>query len=56
MSLVAYREGASTLAGVLEAQRNAREVVAQYITDLATGWNTIAILRTLTTSAASPTR
>lgn len=56
MSLVAYREGASTLASVLEAQRNAREVVAQYISDLATGWNTIATLRALTAPAPSPAK
>ncbi|MEP7346305.1 MAG: TolC family protein, partial [Gemmatimonadaceae bacterium] len=31
MSLIAYREGAAALPNVLEAQRNAREVMAQYL-------------------------
>jgi len=54
MSLTAYREGASSLASVLEAQRNAREVVGQYIDDLASGWNASAMLRALITPSASP--
>ncbi len=36
MSLRAYSEGAVPLASVLEAQRNAREILARYIDDLAT--------------------
>jgi hypothetical protein len=35
MSLTAYREGAQGLPAVLEAQRNAREILNQYIDDLA---------------------
>ncbi|MBX6365786.1 MAG: TolC family protein [Gemmatimonadetes bacterium] len=35
MSLTAYREGAAPLANVLEAQRNARDALRQYVTDLA---------------------
>src|SRR6267143_1708906 len=35
MSLQAYSEGAVALASVLEAQRNARDIVARYIDDLA---------------------
>lgn len=35
MSLTAYREGAAPLASVLEAQRNARDALRQYVTDLA---------------------
>src|SRR6185437_140193 len=35
MSLEAYREGAVPLANVLEAQRSARDVLAQYIDDVA---------------------
>ncbi|HET9983419.1 MAG TPA: TolC family protein [Longimicrobiales bacterium] len=35
MSLTAYREGAAPLVNVLEAQRNARDALRQYVTDLA---------------------
>jgi outer membrane protein TolC len=45
MSLVAYREGAQSLATVLEAQRNAREILFQYISDLADAWIASATLR-----------
>jgi cobalt-zinc-cadmium efflux system outer membrane protein len=45
MSLTAYREGAQGLPAVLEAQRNAREVLAQYIDDLADAWIATATLR-----------
>lgn len=38
MSFIAYREGAATLASVLEAQRTARDIRAQYVTDLAGAW------------------
>lgn len=48
MSLTAYREGASTLPNVLEAQRNARDVFAQYVADLAAAWIASATLRVLT--------
>jgi cobalt-zinc-cadmium efflux system outer membrane protein len=48
MSLTAYREGASTLPNVLEAQRNARDVFAQYVDDLAQAWIASATLRVLT--------
>lgn len=47
MSLVAYREGASSLSNVLEAQRSARDVLAQYIDDLANAWIATAELRIL---------
>jgi cobalt-zinc-cadmium efflux system outer membrane protein len=49
MSLVAYREGQSTLPGVLEAQRTARDVLGQYIDDLASAWIATAELRALAT-------
>ena len=52
MSLTAYREGASTLPNVLEAQRNARDILAQYIDDLARAWIATATLRALTLTAA----
>ena len=48
MSLTAYREGAFSLPNVLEAQRNAREVYAQYVDDLAAVWIASATLRVLT--------
>ena len=53
MSLTAYREGASTLPNVLEAQRNAREILGQYVDDLARAWIAGATLRTLTLTAAA---
>ena len=54
MSLTAYREGAASLPNVLEAQRNAREVMAQYVDDLAVAWNATATLRFVTLTSASP--
>lgn len=45
MSLTAYREGAQGLPAVLEAQRNAREILSQYIDDLAESWIATATLR-----------
>jgi len=47
MSLTAYREGASSLSNVLEAQRTARDLLAQYIDDLASAWIATAELRVL---------
>jgi cobalt-zinc-cadmium efflux system outer membrane protein len=47
MSLTAYREGAASLPNVLEAQRNARDVLAQYIDDLTAAWIATAQLRVL---------
>lgn len=47
MSLRAYQEGASALPNVLDAQRSAREVLAQYIDDLAAAWIATAELRVL---------
>jgi len=45
MSLTAYREGAEGLPAVLEAQRNARDILSQYIDDVADAWIAIATLR-----------
>jgi len=45
MSLVAYREGAQALPAVLESQRNARDILSQYINDLADAWIATATLR-----------
>ncbi len=55
LSLTAYREGAATLASVLEAQRNARDVIGQYVDDLASVWIAIAELRAITLTPAGPT-
>jgi cobalt-zinc-cadmium efflux system outer membrane protein len=51
MSLVAYREGAQGLPAVLEAQRNAREILSQYINDLAEAWIATATLRLFSLTA-----
>ena len=47
MSLTAYREGALPLASVLEAQRSARDILAQYVDDVATASIAAATLRVL---------
>jgi cobalt-zinc-cadmium efflux system outer membrane protein len=47
-SLTAYREGASALPAVLEARRTAREVLGQYIDDLAALMTLESELRALT--------
>jgi hypothetical protein len=47
-SLTAYREGASALPAVLEARRTAREVLGQYIDDLAALLTIESELRALT--------
>jgi len=47
-SLTAYREGASALPAVLEARRTAREVLGQYIDDLAALMMIESELRALT--------
>ena len=51
MSLIAYREGAQGLPAVLEAQRNARDILSQYINDLADAWIATATLRLYSLSA-----
>jgi outer membrane protein, heavy metal efflux system len=51
MSLAAYREGAVPLTSVLEAQRNARDVLGQYIDDTASALVASATLRALTRTA-----
>jgi cobalt-zinc-cadmium efflux system outer membrane protein len=53
LSLTAYREGAAPLATAIEAQRNAREVLAQYIDDLAAAWIATAALRVRTLTAGT---
>jgi cobalt-zinc-cadmium efflux system outer membrane protein len=56
MSLTAYREGAQGLPAVLEAQRNAREILSQYIDDLAEAWIASAILGLYNVSPPQPVR
>jgi cobalt-zinc-cadmium efflux system outer membrane protein len=53
MSLLAYREGAASLPSVLEAQRNAREVIAEYVDDVASLWVSTATLRVLSLTSTS---
>jgi cobalt-zinc-cadmium efflux system outer membrane protein len=54
MSLTAYKEGAAALPNVLEAQRIARELLAEYVRDLADAWIAAAELKVLTLTAAPP--
>ena len=54
MALTAYREGASTLASVLEAQRSARDVLGQYIDDQTSAWIATAELRVLALTPITP--
>jgi cobalt-zinc-cadmium efflux system outer membrane protein len=54
LSLLAYREGATTLASALEAQRTARDVQAQYVEDVALARNTTGLVRLLTLTANRP--
>jgi cobalt-zinc-cadmium efflux system outer membrane protein len=54
MSLTAYREGAQGLPAVLEAQRNAREILSQYIDDLAEAWIATATLRLYNLTPVTP--
>jgi cobalt-zinc-cadmium efflux system outer membrane protein len=53
MALAAYAEGAVALPAVLEAQRNARETLSQYVDDLGAANVAIAALRMLTASAST---
>jgi cobalt-zinc-cadmium efflux system outer membrane protein len=53
-SLTAYREGASALPAVLEARRAARDVLSQYIDDVAALLTLQAELRVLTMTASPP--
>ena len=56
LSLTAFREGAAALPNVLEAQRTAREALAQYINDVAAARNAAGLLQllTLTTNGSNP--
>ncbi|HVD60375.1 MAG TPA: TolC family protein [Gemmatimonadaceae bacterium] len=54
MSLTAYRAGAAALPNVFEAQRNARDVLAQYIDDVAAARIADSVLRLMILSTGSP--
>ncbi len=54
MSLTAYRAGAASLPNVFEAQRNAREVLAQYIDDVAAALIANSTVRLVTLTTSSP--
>lgn len=54
MSLAAYAEGASALPNVLEAQRNARGALLQYVDDVAAAEIADAALRLATASSKVP--
>jgi len=54
MSIRAYQEGAAPLANVLEAQRTAREVLNQYIDDVASAWIAVAAVRLYTLTSSPP--
>lgn len=53
LSLVVYAEGGATLASVLEAQRAARETVAQYVDDVAAARNAASLAQLLELNAAT---
>ncbi|MEO8192204.1 MAG: TolC family protein [Gemmatimonadales bacterium] len=52
MSVTAYRAGAVPLSNVFEAQRSARDILRQYIDDLAELWIADATLRVLTLTSS----
>ncbi len=54
MSLQAYREGAAAITSVIEAQRQAREVLATYVDDMAAAWSASAAVRLFTLPSPSP--
>ena len=54
MSITAYRAGAASLPNVFEAQRNARDVLKQYIDDVVAAWNANSTLRLMTLTTSSP--
>jgi len=54
MSITAYRAGAVSLPNVFEAQRNAREVLKQYIDDIVAAWNANSTVRLMTLTTSSP--
>jgi cobalt-zinc-cadmium efflux system outer membrane protein len=54
MSIQAYQEGAAPLATVLEAQRTAREVLGQYIDDMAAAWIAVSAVRLYTLTPSQP--
>ncbi len=53
LALTAYREGASPLPSVLEARRNARDILTQYIDDLTALWTALAAETLVTSTGGS---
>ena len=51
MSITAYRAGAFALSNVMEAQRSARDILRQYVDDLADLWVATATYKVLTLTA-----
>ena len=55
MALQAYQEGASPLPNVIQARRDARDLLAQSVEDVAAAWNATAALRVASLTTARPT-
>ena len=55
LSLLAYREGAASLPSVLESQRTAREVLGQYVADVAAVQNAESLVHLLERTARGAT-
>lgn len=55
LALLAYREGAATLASVLEAQRTSREALTQYVDDVAAARNAESLVHLLERTASGAT-
>ena len=55
MALRAYQEGASPLPNVLQARRDARDLLAQTVEDRAAAWNATAVLRAASLTVDPPT-
>lgn len=54
LSLLGYREGATPLTSVLEAQRLSRENLAQYVADVAAAHNAASVLQFLDRTSSLP--
>lgn len=55
LSLLAYREGAASLPSVLESQRTSREVLGQYVEDVAAAQNAQSLVHLLERTARGAT-
>ncbi|MEP6780879.1 MAG: TolC family protein [Gemmatimonadaceae bacterium] len=56
LSLIAYREGATPLTSALDAQRSAREVLSQYVDDIATARIAESVLRLFSLTTVVPAK